>query len=105
MDIAGRVALVTGAGTGIGRATAMALAQAGAAVVAVDIHLAGAQGTVDTIVAAGGRATAVQADVSDPADPHRPSLAVRGCGAHSRDLQRAVVPHPARPARLNPAAR
>jgi NAD(P)-dependent dehydrogenase (short-subunit alcohol dehydrogenase family) len=68
MDIAGRVALVTGAGTGIGRATAVALAQAGAAVVVADIHLAGAQATVDAIIAAGGRASAVRADVSNPDD-------------------------------------
>ena len=68
MDIAGKVALVTGAATGIGRASALALAEAGAAVVVVDRDLEGAQRTVGEIEAAGGRAAAVRADVSQPAD-------------------------------------
>jgi len=68
MDIAGRVALVTGAATGIGRATARALAAAGASVVVVDRDLAGATRTVEEITAVGGKALAVRADVSVPND-------------------------------------
>ncbi|MHA6324465.1 SDR family NAD(P)-dependent oxidoreductase [Roseivivax sp. CAU 1753] len=42
MDVAGRIALVTGAGQGIGRALATALADAGARIVAVDIDASSA---------------------------------------------------------------
>jgi NAD(P)-dependent dehydrogenase (short-subunit alcohol dehydrogenase family) len=45
IDLAGQVAVVTGAASGIGRATSIALADVGAKVVAVDRDLAGAQAT------------------------------------------------------------
>ena len=64
LDLAGRVAVVTGAGAGLGRAEALALAEAGAAVVVNDMgdnaHL-----VVDEITSAGGRAVALTGDVSD----------------------------------------
>jgi NAD(P)-dependent dehydrogenase (short-subunit alcohol dehydrogenase family) len=65
-SLAGRVALVTGAGRGIGRGIAGELARCGAAVVVNyrrDAEAAGA--TVAEIEAAGGRALAVQASVSE----------------------------------------
>jgi 3-oxoacyl-[acyl-carrier protein] reductase len=67
IDLAGRVALVTGASRGIGRAIALALGASGAAVV-VNYRgsEAAAQEVVAAITAAGGRAIAAQADVSDP---------------------------------------
>jgi 3-oxoacyl-[acyl-carrier protein] reductase len=60
-----RVAVVTGAARGIGAATAIRLAQDGFAVAVLDLDEAQAKGTVEAIEAAGGRALAVGADVSD----------------------------------------
>jgi 3-oxoacyl-[acyl-carrier protein] reductase len=60
-----RVAIVTGAARGIGAATALRLARDGFAVAVLDLDEAAAQGTVEAIESAGGRALAVGADVSD----------------------------------------
>jgi NAD(P)-dependent dehydrogenase (short-subunit alcohol dehydrogenase family) len=69
-ELAGRTAIVTGAGGGIGRATARALAQLGAAVVVNDIGrdaqgAATAGRVVEEIRAAGGRAEANTDSVTD----------------------------------------
>jgi NAD(P)-dependent dehydrogenase (short-subunit alcohol dehydrogenase family) len=66
-DMAGRVALVTGAGSGLGRATSRELAAAGAHVVVADVNVEGAKQTVALVQEAGGSAEAVALDVSDPA--------------------------------------
>lgn len=60
------LAVVTGAGSGMGRAIAIALAAEGRRVAALDINEDGAQATVDTIAADGGKAVAFRADISDP---------------------------------------
>jgi NAD(P)-dependent dehydrogenase (short-subunit alcohol dehydrogenase family) len=67
MSLAGKSAIVTGAGTGIGRATALLLAQRGARVVAAGLQPERLHETVDAITGAGGEAMAVDADLSDPA--------------------------------------
>ena len=65
-ELAGRVALVTGASRNIGRAIALALAEGGAAVVVnARVSLAEAQGVAREIEASGGRALAHVADVTD----------------------------------------
>jgi 3-oxoacyl-[acyl-carrier protein] reductase len=65
-ELDGRVALVTGASRGIGRAIALELAAAGAAVgVNYRADADAAAEVVTAIEAAGGRAAALQADVSD----------------------------------------
>ena len=67
-ELAGKVAVVTGAGRNIGRAIALQLAQAGASVVVnVRSNQAEAGGVVREIEAAGGKAMAALADVADPA--------------------------------------
>lgn len=64
LDLSGKVAIVTGASRGIGRAVAVRLASSGAQVVAV-ARGDNAKGTVAEIEAAGGKAVAVSADVTD----------------------------------------
>jgi 2-keto-3-deoxy-L-fuconate dehydrogenase len=63
--LAGKEAVVTGAGSGIGRAVALMLAQQGARVMVMDINEDHAHAVAEEIEAAGGKATAGQADVSN----------------------------------------
>jgi len=65
---AGKVAFVTGAANGIGRAAALAFAREGASVVVADVSEPGNRETVRLIEEQGGRAVAVQCDVTKAAD-------------------------------------
>jgi 2-keto-3-deoxy-L-fuconate dehydrogenase len=64
-DLAGKRALVTGAGSGIGAAIAETLAGAGARVFVTDFNLAAANETTNRILAAGGVAESHELDVTD----------------------------------------
>jgi 3-oxoacyl-[acyl-carrier protein] reductase len=71
MRLQGKVAIVTGSSSGIGLGVARAFAREGAAVVVnhpTPAEAAAAASAVRSIEAAGGRAVAVQADVSLEAD-------------------------------------
>lgn len=63
-DLTGQVAVVTGGSGFLGRSHAVHLARAGATIVVAD--LADGSETVDAVQQAGGRATWVEVDVTDP---------------------------------------
>ena len=67
--LAHKTAVITGAGSGIGRGIALAMAREGAHVL-INYNRSGdkAEATVREIIANGGRAAALQADVSSTAD-------------------------------------
>jgi NAD(P)-dependent dehydrogenase (short-subunit alcohol dehydrogenase family) len=66
VDLTGKIAVVTGAGSGIGRATACLLARQGARVHVADVNPDGANAVAAEIEAAGGAAVAHVVDVADP---------------------------------------
>jgi NAD(P)-dependent dehydrogenase (short-subunit alcohol dehydrogenase family) len=67
IDLAGSVAVVTGAGSGIGKETALSLADMGADVAVLDVDGPAAESTSAAIEAAGRRSIAQQVDVSSEA--------------------------------------
>ena len=71
MRLEGKVALITGAGSGIGKESAMLFAKEGASIAVVDLIGGSAEAVVEDIVAAGGKAIAIEADVSQADDAER----------------------------------
>jgi NAD(P)-dependent dehydrogenase (short-subunit alcohol dehydrogenase family) len=71
MRLAGKVAIVTGAGSGIGRACAVRFAREGARVTVADIDGAAAEATAGEISRGGGACIAVAADCAREADVAR----------------------------------
>lgn len=67
-DLSGKVAIVTGAAQGMGEAIALRLAEAGASIVLAGHNEVGLANTASSIIAAGGAAETVQADVCSLAD-------------------------------------
>lgn len=65
MKLAGKVALITGAGSGIGAATARLLASEGAQVVCAGVPATGVQTVAEELVATGHAALALPTDVAD----------------------------------------
>ena len=79
MQLAGKVAVITGAARGLGRAYAEALAAEGAAIVAADLN--DCSDTVAAVESAGGRAVSTTVDVSDANSCEAmAALAMDGCG-------------------------
>jgi NAD(P)-dependent dehydrogenase (short-subunit alcohol dehydrogenase family) len=66
--LAGKTALITGAGMGIGRATALLFAREGAKVVVADYDSVSGEKTAQLIEAEGGESLFARADVTQPAD-------------------------------------
>jgi NAD(P)-dependent dehydrogenase (short-subunit alcohol dehydrogenase family) len=97
------VTLVTGAAGGIGRAVAERFAREGASLVATDVAGSDLAGTVAAVERAGGRALAVEADVTRAEDVRRcVEQAVRGFGGldhlvNNAGIEGAVAPIDAYP--------
>lgn len=70
-SLEGAVAVVTGGGSGIGRTTAGLLAHAGAVVAVVDWNRTACEDTTSQIVAQGGSAIAMPADITDETEVER----------------------------------
>jgi NAD(P)-dependent dehydrogenase (short-subunit alcohol dehydrogenase family) len=66
MQLAGKVALITGTGSGIGKATALLMAKEGAKIAAIDRNPDESQQTVEQIQQQGGEAMTAIADISQP---------------------------------------
>ncbi|HWR71021.1 MAG TPA: SDR family oxidoreductase [Dehalococcoidia bacterium] len=73
--LAGKVAVITGAGSGIGRASALLFAKEGAKIVVADFVPPGGHETVKMIKEAGGDAIFVEVNVSKSAEVQRMILA------------------------------
>lgn len=78
MELDGKVALVTGAGSGLGKAAALTLARAGARVGVLSRTRSEIDRTVSEITEGGGNALALMADISDARQTERAVTALVG---------------------------
>src|SRR5262249_26307458 len=67
LGLAGRICVITGAGSGIGRAVATALSAAGSVVALLDRNRAGCETPAAEIRTRGGRIVPIECDTSEPA--------------------------------------
>ena len=91
LDLDGKVAVVTGAGSGIGRSTALLLARHGARVHAADIDADRAEEVAREIAAGGGSASAHALDVSDPAEHFKSQRQQRIAGKNRHRFTESFV--------------
>lgn len=70
-ELAGKVAVITGAGSGIGKAAALLMAREGAKVIAISRTDEEINQTIDEVKQAGGEGVAMPADISKPDDMQR----------------------------------
>src|SRR5436190_21954050 len=82
LSLDGRAAIVTGAGNGLGRAEALALAAAGVRLVLNDLATDDVRAVADEVVAGGGQAVAVPADIGEWATGQQ--LVAAALGAYGR---------------------
>ena len=82
MKLAGKIAIITGAGSGIGHEAAKLFATEGALVVVADRNEVAARAVADEIVAQGGHATAMRVDVAREAEVE--TMVTSTVAAHGR---------------------
>jgi NAD(P)-dependent dehydrogenase (short-subunit alcohol dehydrogenase family) len=90
LGIAGKVAIVWGGGFGMGERTSLRLHEAGAQVAVADLDRDRAHAVAGAIAAAGGRAVAIHADVTDQASVNA-ALAEAEAALGPVDLMATVV--------------
>src|SRR5579862_1482525 len=93
MDLAGKAALISGAGGGICRAIAVAFAEAGAAVACIDIDTDAATETARLVEAAGGKAISHHCNVADEAEVRTATAAAHAAFGRLDILVSGAAPH------------
>jgi len=97
-DFSGRTAIVTGAASGLGREIALELGASGALVIVSDLKDEACRAVVDEIAAAGGKAKAFAADVTDEdAMREMASFAEKDCGGLDMAVNNAGIGGPSMP--------